>query len=77
MLEDVFESFLGATCQILDSKARIGVGYCVCYQILKYICDSKVISDEFTVLVDKEGKIIKTNVRGEELELLLKNVFGF
>ena len=52
MLEDVFESFLGATCQILDSKARIGVGYCVCYQILKYICDSKVISDEFTVLVD-------------------------
>ena len=37
----------------------------------------KVTGIPFTVLVDKEGKIIKTNVRGEELELLLKNVFGF
>ncbi len=37
----------------------------------------KVSGIPFTVLIDKEGKIIKTNVRGEELELLLKNVFGF
>ncbi len=37
----------------------------------------KVTGIPFTVLIDKEGKIIKTNVRGEELELLLKNVFGF
>jgi peroxiredoxin len=37
----------------------------------------KVTGIPFTVLIDKEGKIIKTNVRGEELEVLLKNVFGF
>jgi thiol-disulfide isomerase/thioredoxin len=37
----------------------------------------KVTGIPFTVLIDKEGKIIKTNARGEELELLLKNIFGF
>ncbi len=31
----------------------------------------------FTVLVDKEGKIIKTNLRGEDLENTLKSIFGF
>ena len=37
----------------------------------------KVTGIPFTVLIDKDGKIIKTNVRGEELGELLKNVFGF
>ncbi|HRP53109.1 MAG TPA: TlpA disulfide reductase family protein [Fluviicola sp.] len=31
----------------------------------------------FTVLVDKEGKIINTKLRGEELEQTLKSIFGF
>lgn len=31
----------------------------------------------FTVLVDKEGKIINTKLRGEELEQTLKTIFGF
>jgi peroxiredoxin len=31
----------------------------------------------FTVLIDKEGKIIKTNLRGEALEAELKQIFGF
>jgi peroxiredoxin len=30
----------------------------------------------FTVLIDQEGKIIKTNLRGEELELELQRIFG-
>ncbi len=30
----------------------------------------------FTVLIDKEGKIIKTNVRGEELQQTLQQLFG-
>ena len=30
----------------------------------------------FTVLIDKEGKIIKSNLRGEELENTLKEIFG-
>ena len=31
----------------------------------------------FTVLVNKEGKIIGRELRGEQLEQKLKNVFGF
>lgn len=31
----------------------------------------------FTVLIDKEGKIIKTNLRGEALEAELSKIFGF
>jgi thioredoxin-related protein len=30
----------------------------------------------FTVLIDKEGKIIRTNLRGAELEAELKRIFG-
>jgi len=52
LLEDVFEAFLGVTCQILDSKIRIGVGYCVCYQIIKYIYDLKDIPTVFEDLID-------------------------
>jgi peroxiredoxin len=31
----------------------------------------------FTVLIDKEGKIIRTNLRGEDLEAELVKIFGF
>lgn len=31
----------------------------------------------FTVLIDQEGKIIKTNLRGPDLEAELKKIFGF
>jgi thiol-disulfide isomerase/thioredoxin len=37
----------------------------------------KVSGIPFTVLVDKEGKIIQTNLRGEALESTLKSIFGF
>lgn len=31
----------------------------------------------FTVLIDQEGKIVKTNLRGESLEAELQKIFGF
>ena len=31
----------------------------------------------FTVLIDKEGKVLKTNLRGAELEAELARIFGF
>lgn len=36
----------------------------------------KVTGIPFTVLIDREGKIIDTNLRGEDLHLALKNIFG-
>jgi thiol-disulfide isomerase/thioredoxin len=35
-----------------------------------------VSSVPFTVLIDQEGKIIKTNLRGEALEIELKRIYG-
>jgi len=37
----------------------------------------KVSGIPFTVLVDKEGKIINTKLRGAELESALQSIFGF
>jgi thiol-disulfide isomerase/thioredoxin len=37
----------------------------------------RVTGIPFTVLVDKDGKIIQTNLRGAELENTLKSIFGF
>ncbi|MFN5416370.1 MAG: TlpA family protein disulfide reductase [Flavobacteriia bacterium] len=37
----------------------------------------KVSGIPFTVLIDKEGKIINKNLRGAELENTLKGIFGF
>ncbi len=37
----------------------------------------QVSSIPFTVLVDKEGNIINTNLRGEQLEQTLHSIFGF
>jgi dsRNA-specific ribonuclease len=52
MLEDVFESFLGATSYIIDSKIKNGVGYLVCYDILKGIFDNIEISTNYIELND-------------------------
>lgn len=39
--------------------------------------DYAVKSIPFTVLIDQEGKIITTNIRGPELQLQLSKIFGF
>lgn len=52
LLEDVFEAFFGVICDILDNHFQIGVGYSICYDILKYINDKKNIPVEFEKLTD-------------------------
>ena len=52
LLEDVFESFIGSTCYILNSTFRIGVGYNICYDILKNIFDEINIPFEYEKLND-------------------------
>jgi hypothetical protein len=36
-----------------------------------------VSSIPLTILIDKEGKIINTNLRGQALEAELQKIFGF
>ena len=50
ILEDTFESFLGATCAILDSNIIIGAGYAICYDILKSIYDEIDIKTDLYLL---------------------------
>lgn len=52
LLEDVFESFIGATSYILNSTFRIGVGYNICYDIIKNIFDGKNIPFTYEKLND-------------------------
>ena len=43
LCEDVFEAFIGATEFLLDTRIRFGVGYAICYNILKVLLDDKHI----------------------------------
>jgi dsRNA-specific ribonuclease len=52
ILEDVFEACFGAIESVLDTKIKIGVGYTVCYNIIKKILDSENYSLRFEDLVD-------------------------
>lgn len=57
LLEDVFEAFLGATSYILDKKFTNGIGYAICYDILKSIFDEIEIKPDFEELVDHVTKL--------------------
>jgi dsRNA-specific ribonuclease len=57
LLEDTFEAFLGATAYILDHQFRIGVGYSICYTILKNIYDKIEIPTEFKLLLDAVSRL--------------------
>ena len=57
LLEDVFEAFLGCTCNILDNEYKVGVGYAICYDILKTIFDDIELSTEFEVMQDYKSKL--------------------
>jgi dsRNA-specific ribonuclease len=52
ILEDVFESFIGSTCFILDNNIRRGTGYNICYRILCSIYNQIDIPIEFEKLND-------------------------
>lgn len=53
MKEDVFEALFGAIEQVIDQKEElVGVGYSVCYNIMRSIYDEEDISVEKKDLVD-------------------------
>lgn len=58
LLEDVFEAFLGVTCDILDERTNcIGVGHGICYRILKSIFDGMDISLMYEDLYDSKTRL--------------------
>lgn len=84
LLEDTLESFIGVTNTLLDNIIREGVGYKICYNIIKTIYDDIDISLKYTDLWDpitrlKEifdmycdrglgGKFSKKNIEAVETE---------
>ena len=68
LLEDVFEAFIGSTAYILDEKYQVGVGYHVCYNILKALFDELHISLEYEFLTSPVTRLKElgddTNLKG-------------
>lgn len=56
-LEDVFESFFGATELLIDSKIREGAGYHFCYNIISSLLDTKDISLRYEDLYDAKTRL--------------------
>lgn len=52
VLEDVFEAFFAATELLVDKYIGMGVGYSVCYTLVKNILDQEKISLQYEKLVD-------------------------
>ena len=57
VLEDVFESFIGVTEFIIDSRIYHGLGYICCYNILKNIFDKIHIDISYESLFDAKTRI--------------------
>ncbi|NP_078726.1 Ribonuclease III [Lymphocystis disease virus 1] len=58
LLEDVFESFLGAVCLILDGHFNVeGVGAAVCFNFLKNIFDTMTIEINYKALFDPKTRL--------------------
>ena len=60
ILEDVFEAFIGGTEFLLDKRIKQGVGYTVCYAIIKSIFDSQDISMNLDVITDPISRLKET-----------------
>lgn len=56
-LEDVFESFFGATELIIDNKFKIGTGYKICYKIISRLLDKINITIAYEDLVDAKTRL--------------------
>ena len=56
-LEDVFESFFGATELIIDNKFKIGTGYKICYKIISRLLDKINITINYEDLVDSKTRL--------------------
>lgn len=71
LLEDVFEAFLGVTESILDSTARAGVGYTICYKILQSMYDKVNFSLVYEDLYDAKTRLKELfDLHGEKLGVL-------
>ena len=57
ILEDVFEAFLGVTEYIVDSRIALGLGYMVCYRILKGWFDAMAIDISYEHLFDAKTRL--------------------
>lgn len=57
LLEDTLEAFLGATELIIDTRIRQGVGYSICYDIVKSFFDEKPISLKYENLMDAKTRL--------------------
>lgn len=57
VLEDVFESFIGVTEFIVDSRIYNGLGYICCYNILKGIFDKLYIDISYESLFDSKTRL--------------------
>ena len=57
VLEDVFESFIGVTEYIIDSRIYHGLGYICCYNILKNIFDKIYIDISYESLFDSKTRL--------------------
>ena len=60
ILEDVFEAFFGATELLLDRIFGLGVGYFICYRLIKSILDEKEISLRYEDLFDPITRLKET-----------------
>jgi dsRNA-specific ribonuclease len=56
-LEDVLESFFGATEMIIDKKYKSGTGYKICYKIISKLLDKINISINYEELVDAKTRL--------------------
>jgi len=57
LLEDVFEAFIGGTSCILDDQIKNGVGYAICYDILKNIFDNFEMDLRYEVLFPPKTRL--------------------
>lgn len=71
-LEDVFEAFFGATETIVDERLGFGVGYHVCYGVIKNILDTEPISLKYNDLFDAKTRLKEIfDQYGSELGVLV------
>jgi dsRNA-specific ribonuclease len=59
-LEDTFEAFFGTTEMLIDNLTRQGVGYQICYNMVKSILEDKEISLKFEDLFDAKTRLKET-----------------
>lgn len=60
LLEDTFESFIGGTEYLIDTRIRVGAGYSIVYDIIASIFDKKEVSLNFEELKDPKTRVKET-----------------